>query len=149
MQYRKASLIIQLQLSYKRFLQSAPFLWYCTPVQYSSGSWFFGCLFSWSRTGSWVTARHRHSRGINRKSAMLRVRAAASLVLSTLGFIFTFYIYIYCFNTACSHALSFLWFPINRFSVSSIAVFTWFTRSQACSDHGLTVICRDCDLRFY
>lgn len=35
------------------------------------------------------------------------------------------------------------------FLFSSTAGFTWFTRSQACSDHGLTVICRDCDLWFY
>lgn len=50
---------------------------------------------------------------------MFGVEAAASLVLSMLGFIFI------CFNTVCLHALFFLWFPINQSSVTSTAGFTW------------------------
>lgn len=85
---------------YKSFLLSPPFLWYCTPCAIFLLRW--RCLSS-SRKWGMGYSETSASWDINRKSVMFRVGVAASLVLSTLGFIFI------CILTQSAH-MPFLFF---------------------------------------
>lgn len=65
-----------------------------------------------------------------------------------------FYFYM-CFNTVCSHALSSLWFPVNQFSVTFTAGFTWLqNHKHAVTTNWLWFVviefcnCINCSLRF-
>lgn len=63
-----------------------------------------------------------------------------------LGVEYAWFYFYMCFNTVCSHALSFLCLPINQSSVTSTADFTWL---QSHKHVVTTVICCDCVLWLY